>query len=176
MERKVDLGNGYAATVWWDVVDDEWVVTAVSLQHGSVVLGVLQRDYRGDLVAPGYWDWYGSDQEQDEAEQYYRTKYPDLANESRQNVFEEGFCREEERLGDTLERADELADTLNQPGKGPFLLVDAEGQILSYDEDVLELVESVMRQRPGIWVSPDHADERTLMIAPIGRLRVQAAP
>jgi len=176
MERNIDLGDGYTATVWWDVIDDEWVVTAVSLRHGEVTLGVLHRDHRGDYKAPGYWEWYNSDEEEEAAAKYFLAKYPDLADVDRQAIFEEGFCREEERLGDTIERAEELAAALNQDAPGPYVAVNREGRIVRHAETAQNLIiydlEGRVREA---WASPDHADERTLMVAPLGKIRVQVA-
>jgi hypothetical protein len=174
MERNIDLGGGYNATVWWDVVDDEWVVTAVSLQHGKVILGVLLRNRRGDYQAPGYWDWYNSNEEENAAAEYFKAKYPDLVDVDRQALFEEGFCREEEHLGDTIERAEELAKALNQDAPGPYVAVDREGRIVGYGDRALDVVEDIAELHSEIWASPDYADERTVMVAPIGRIRVQA--
>ena len=174
MERNIDLGDGYSATVWWDVVDDEWIVTAVSLQHGEVTLGVLQNHGRDGYKAPGYWEWYGSDEEQAAAATYLLAKYPDLADAEPQVLFEEGFCREEERLGDTIERAEELTKALNQKEPGPYVAVDREGRIVQYGETAWDVVDNVDR-RGEIWASPDQADERKLLVRPIGKIRVQAA-
>jgi PAS domain-containing protein len=176
MERKINLGDGYTATVWWDMVDDEWVVTAIDLRHGEVVLGVLLRDHRGDYQAPGYWDWYNSDEEQAAAAAYFLAKYPDLADVDQQVLFEEGFCREEGHLGDTIEKAEGLAKALNQDAPGPYVAVDREGRIVRHAETAQNLIiydlEGRVREP---WVSPDHADERTLMVAPLGKIRVQVA-
>ena len=175
MERSIDLGDGYTATVWWDVIDDEWVVTAAALYHGDVTLGVLQRDHRGDYEAPGYWDWYNSNEEQAAAAAYFRAKYPDLADADEQTLFEEGFCREKRHLGDTIERAEELAKALNQKKPGPYVAVDREGRIVQHAETAQDVIEDVYGQRDEIWASPDQADERTLLVRPISRIRVQTA-
>jgi hypothetical protein len=172
MERKIDLGDGYTATVWWGAVDDRWVVTAAALYHEGVTLGVLWLDERGELTTPGYWEWFRSDEEQAAAEQYYRRRYPDLADADRQTLFEEGFTRECRRLRDALRRAGETARAMSQTDQEPYVAVDHEGRIVQYGETAEDLVGDLP---DGVWASPDYADERTLMIAPIGRIRVQVA-
>jgi len=101
----------------------------------------------------------------DEAVDYYVAKHPDLAGADRKTLLHEGFAREID-LTPIIDRATETLEALYQPtDEGPFLVIDADGQVL-LETNLAEEARHVTRQGRKVWFSKDRVDEQTLRVVP----------
>ena len=139
-------------------------LSEVELWLRGVVLGTLRRREGGGW---GVWfeTWRFLPTCIDEAIDYYVAEHPDLANADRETILREGFAREID-LMPLIERANETLEALYQPAdEGPFLVIDADCQVL-LETNLAEEARHVTRQGRKVWFSKDRVDEQTLKIVP----------
>jgi len=136
----------------------------VELWFRGVVLGTLRRREGGGWEV-WFETWRFLPTCIDEAVDYYVAKHPDLAGADRKTLLHEGFAREID-LMPLIERANEMLEALYQPtDEGPFLVIDADGQVL-LETNLAEEARHVVYRGRRVWFSRDRADEQTLRVVP----------
>jgi hypothetical protein len=172
MRKTIHLDSGHEIDLYWDDLGKGYNLTLIEVWHDKTKLGVLVLDESGEYKTPHYSEWFNTKKDEDKAAARYTELYPDLARSDRKTLFEKGLAREVD-LEAVATRAREVAKAAAQRGKGPFFAIDAEGRIVAWGVSTRSAMGQAGYCGWRGWYSPDRADERTLAIVPLERVRVK---